>query len=67
MIGLRMFLPPSCMLGNHAAAFSATPVELMVSGAWGLGGGGGGDVRVAVGVVSLVPKDFQKSDLNQAP
>ena len=26
MIGLRMFLPPSCMLGNHAIAFSATPV-----------------------------------------
>ena len=34
MIGLRMFLPPSFMLGNHAVAFSATPpVELMVSGA----------------------------------
>ena len=33
VIGLRMFLPPSCMLGNHAAAFSAIPLELMVSGA----------------------------------
>ena len=30
VIGLRMFLPPSCMLGNHAIAFSATPVELLV-------------------------------------
>ena len=38
VIGLRMFLPPSCMLGNHAVAFSATPVELMVSG-WGDGRG----------------------------
>ena len=47
------------MLGNHVAAFSATPVELMVSGARG-GGGGGGDVRAAVGGVSLGPKDFQK-------
>lgn len=61
MIGLRMFLPPSCMLGNHAIAFSATPVELMVSGAGG--GRGGDDRRVTVGVVSLGPKDFQKSDL----
>ena len=61
VIGLRMFLPPSCMLGNHAVAFSATPVELMVSGAGG--GRGGDDMRVTVGVVSLGPKDFQKSDL----
>ena len=40
VIGLRMFLPPSCMLGNHAIAFSATPVELMVSGAGGWEGRG---------------------------
>ena len=45
MIGVRMFLPPSCMLGNHAAALSATPVELMV-----LGIGVGVGVRVGVGV-----------------
>lgn len=44
MIGLRMFLPPSCMLGNHAVAFSATPVELMVSGAGRRAGKGGGGV-----------------------
>ena len=49
------------MLGNHAIAFSATSVELMVSGAGG--GRGGDDMRVTVGVVSLGPKDFQKSDL----